>query len=138
MSNRFNKHIKDHVERHEYDVDPQEIWEGILAKEEPKPKSYLWLFLFPIAIGFIVTSSWLTHNDLLSKSDSLSTVIDKNQPNVVDQNANLPHLHTDSKKITALNEKPSTSKTPSLPNNKKIDQTISCLLYTSPSPRDRG
>jgi len=62
MSNKFDYHIKKHVDRHEYDVDPQEIWDGILAKQKPKRKRKVWLLLLPLALGVLAASLWTTKN----------------------------------------------------------------------------
>ncbi len=75
MSNKFDYHIKNHVDRHEYDVDPQEIWDGILAKQKPQRKRKIWLFLIPLALGGLMVLLWIT-NDI---SPSLNTSTSERQ-----------------------------------------------------------
>ena len=40
MSDKFDHIIRDHVDAHEYDVDPQEIWDGIHQKTQKKRRGF--------------------------------------------------------------------------------------------------
>ncbi len=104
MSSRFNKHIKDHVERHEYDVDPQEIWEGILAKEKPKSRRYFWMLLFPFGIGLLAITTWLSHENL-TPSTTFSNSNDTNQVELSVQDKVLSNYN----KIVTLEREPKTT-----------------------------
>ena len=121
MSNQFNKHIKDHVERHEYDIDPQEIWDGILAKEKPDSRGYFWMFLFPIAIGFLAISTWLSHETLNSGS-SLSNTTESKQPKLSEQNED------NIRSTVSLSQEINSSETKSY--NQKETTTSKAVSYT--------
>jgi len=56
----LNKILKHHVDKHESEVDPQEIWEGILKKQEPKRRKG-WFYLFPL-IALVGISFFLFNN----------------------------------------------------------------------------
>jgi len=49
MSDKFDHIIRDHVDRHEYDIDPQEIWEGI-NKKTKKDKFGYWVWPLGMAL----------------------------------------------------------------------------------------
>ena len=44
MSDKFDHIIRDHVDSHEYDLDPQEIWDGINQKRKKKRGFWVWTF----------------------------------------------------------------------------------------------
>lgn len=58
MNDELNNILKNHVERHEKEVDPQEIWDGILRKRKRRKSGWLLYFLpFCLVIGLYFSSN---------------------------------------------------------------------------------
>jgi len=52
--------LRYHVSTHESEVDPQEIWDGILEKQKPKKKASWFRFLFSsVLLATIITATYL-------------------------------------------------------------------------------
>lgn len=65
MNNEFNNIIKKHVDAHHSDIDPQEIWDGILAKQKPKRKKRIMILPFLLGVALVLTSMWwLNQNEM--------------------------------------------------------------------------
>ena len=72
MNSNMNRHIKQAVEEHEYDVDPQEIWEGILAKQKSSNKRRYWFLLLPLMLS-VATLSWIYLNEDVPRAEETTT-----------------------------------------------------------------
>ena len=68
MNDELRDHFKKHVEDHSYDIDPQEIWDGILVKESRRRRRpFLWL----LPLVGLVAILWVTfsyNNDTVMES----------------------------------------------------------------------
>lgn len=92
----LNKILKHHVDKHESEVDPQEIWEGILKKQEPKKKRG-WFFLFPlialVGVSFFLFTSLYDNSSYAPVSETtpapqpLSSLSDKSEASVINSKA---------------------------------------------------
>ena len=58
MSDKFDHIIRDHVDRHEYDIDPQDIWNGI-NKKSKKDKVGFWVW--PVGLAVLLLVSYSLH-----------------------------------------------------------------------------
>lgn len=76
MSDELKKHLRKHVDEHQYDIDPQEIWDGILQKEAKRKRRPLY-WLLPLLglvamVWFTVTT--INHDQVLNTEQLLGNL----------------------------------------------------------------
>jgi len=157
MKNEMKKILQHHVSVHHSEVDPEEIWAGIVKKQKRKKKSWL-LYLLPlILIIFGFLSVWITvdadntaHEQLLSQVESETKsetqAVISTSPAVTSATSTTKVADTKSTPATIQISIPTnfsnTSKTTRLSrnsinnNNTNFDKVIEALSPESPSKND--
>lgn len=90
MKKELNDILKSHVDRHEYDVDIQSVWDAVEKEIGPKKDNRKFLII-PVFLGLLFMGSLFFWNNPMESVNQMEALVEENQRGNQNSNQNVNH-----------------------------------------------